>query len=123
VHRNVRSARSVRTVGSDRRLLPAAPGDPVRLCRQGDARPDSDLDLLVVLDDDVPADKLTYRAGMEARRPYKEPADMIACRRDTFRRFSRVVGTLPYAARTEVVVVVYEWGVTLKESASGCPAA
>ena len=72
---------------------------------RGDAGPDSDIDLLVVLDDDAPTDKLTYRAGMEARRPYREAADVIACREDTYRRFSRIVGTLPYAARTEGIVV------------------
>ncbi len=70
-----------------------------------EAGPDSDIDLLVVLDDDAPPEKLTYRAGMEARRPYKQPADVIACREDTYRRFSRIVGTLPYAARTEGIVV------------------
>src|ERR1700693_4400256 len=72
---------------------------------RGDAGPDSDIDLLVVLDDDAPPDRLTYRAGMEARRPYQPPADVIACREETYRRFSRIVGTLPYAARTEGVVV------------------
>lgn len=72
---------------------------------RGDAGPDSDIDLLVVLDDDTPADRVTYRAGMAARATYNEPVDIIPCRADTFRRLSRVVGTLPYAARTEGVVV------------------
>jgi predicted nucleotidyltransferase len=36
---------------------------------RGDAGPDSDIDLLVVLDDDAPAAQLTYQPGMEARRP------------------------------------------------------
>ena len=72
---------------------------------RGDSGPDSDMDLLVVLDDDTPKEKLTYRAGMEARRSYKEPADVIPCREDTYRRFSKIVGTLPYAARTEGIVV------------------
>ncbi len=72
---------------------------------RGEAGPDSDIDLLVVLDDDAPKEKLTYRAGMKARRPYKNPADVIPCREDTYRRFSRIVGTLPYVARTEGVVV------------------
>jgi hypothetical protein len=36
---------------------------------RGEAGPDSDIDLLVVLDDDAPKEKLSYRAGMEARRP------------------------------------------------------
>ena len=72
---------------------------------RGDAGPDSDIDLLVVLDNDAPPEKLTYRAGMDARRPYTAPADVIACKEDTFRRFSRIVGTLPYVARTEGIVV------------------
>ncbi|HTB45571.1 MAG TPA: nucleotidyltransferase domain-containing protein [Acetobacteraceae bacterium] len=72
---------------------------------RGEAGPDSDIDLLVVLDDDAPQEKLSYRAGMEARRPYMLPADVIPCREDTYRRFSKIVGTLPYVARTEGVVV------------------
>jgi hypothetical protein len=76
---------------------------------RGDARPDSDLDLLVVVDDDTPPEKVTIRAGREARRPYRQPADVIPVREETWRRFSRVVGTLPYAARTEGIVV-YERG-------------
>ena len=67
---------------------------------RGEAGPDSDIDLLVVLDDDAPQEKLSYRAGMEARRPYRHPADVIPCREDTYRRFSKIVGTLPYVART-----------------------
>jgi uncharacterized protein len=72
---------------------------------RGEAGPDSDIDLLVVLDDDAPKEKLSYRAGMEARRPYMSPADVTPCREDTYRRFSKIVGTLPYVARTEGVVV------------------
>ena len=72
---------------------------------RGEAGPDSDIDLLVVLDDDAPKEKLTYRAGMEARKLYGNPADVIPCREDTYRRFSKIVGTLPYVACTEGVVV------------------
>ncbi len=76
---------------------------------RGDAGPDSDIDLLVVLDDDAPAEKLTGKAGWESRRPYRRPADVIPCNEDTYRRMSRIVGTLPYAARTEGIIV-YERG-------------
>jgi predicted nucleotidyltransferase len=72
---------------------------------RGDAGPDSDIDLLVVVDDDTPAEKITIRAGRKSRRPYREPADVIPVREDTWRRFSHVAGTLPYAARTEGIVV------------------
>ena len=76
---------------------------------RGEAGPDSDIDLLVVVDDDTPAEKVTSRAGFESRLPYRHPADVIPCREETYRRMSRVVGTLPYAARTEGIVV-YERG-------------
>jgi predicted nucleotidyltransferase len=76
---------------------------------RGEAGADSDLDLLVVLDDDAPAEKVSYQAGMAARASYNDPVDIVPCRADTFRRLSRIVGTLPYAARTEGVVV-YERG-------------
>jgi uncharacterized protein len=72
---------------------------------RGDAGPDSDIDLLVVLDDDAPPEKLTLKAGYEARRSYRQPADVIPCREDTFRRKSRIVGTLAYAASHEGIVV------------------
>ena len=42
---------------------------------RGEAGPDSDIDLLVVVDDDTPAEKLTPEAGYEARRI------VLACRR------------------------------------------
>ncbi len=72
---------------------------------RGEAGPDSDIDLLVVVDDDTPPEKVTVRAGREARRPYRQPADVVPVRESTYRRFSRIVGTLPYAASTEGVVV------------------
>ncbi len=72
---------------------------------RGDATADSDIDLLVVVDDDTPPDRVTARAGRESRRAYRQPADIIPMRERTFDRFSRVVGTVPYAARTEGVVV------------------
>lgn len=72
---------------------------------RGDAGPDSDYDLLVILDDDVPAEKLTLRAGFESRRSYRRPADVVPCREATFRRRARIVGTLCHLAATEGVVV------------------
>ena|SRR5271165_326216 len=72
---------------------------------RGEAGPDSDIDLLVVVDNDTPAEKVTVRAGREARRPYRKSADVIPVREETWRRFSRVVGTLPYVAATEGIVV------------------
>lgn len=73
---------------------------------RGEAGPDSDIDLLVVVvDDDTPAEKLTPEAGYEARKSYRMPADVIPCREATFRRKSRIAGTLPYTAAHEGVVI------------------
>jgi hypothetical protein len=72
---------------------------------RGDSGPDSDIDLLVVVDDDTPAEKVTLRAGFEARRSYHEPADVIPVREETFRRKSRIAGTLARSATLEGIVV------------------
>ncbi len=72
---------------------------------RGQAGPDSDIDLLVVVDDDTPPEKLTLKAGTEARAAYHHPADVIPVREETFRRKSRIPGTLSRAATLEGVVV------------------
>ena len=51
---------------------------------RGEAREDSDIDLLVVVDDDTPAERLTLDAGFEARLPFRLPADVIPCRGGDF---------------------------------------
>ena len=76
---------------------------------RGEAGLDSDIDLLVVVDDDTPAEKLTAEAGYASRESYRMPADVIPCREATFRRKSRIAGTLPYTAAQEGVVI-YERG-------------
>ena len=72
---------------------------------RGDAGPDSDLDLLVIVDDDTPPEKLTARAGWESRRGYSGPADVIPCRESTYHEEIDIVGTLPRAAAREGIVV------------------
>jgi predicted nucleotidyltransferase len=99
------------------KLVPAALLDPVVAyfnprrvivfgsVARGEAGPDSDIDLLVIVDDDTPAEKVTLKAGHESRRSYHEPADVIPVREETFRRKSRIAGTLPRAATLEGIVV------------------
>jgi HEPN domain-containing protein len=72
---------------------------------RGDAGPDSDIDLLVIVDDDTPPDKVTLRAGFESHQAYHEPADVFPVRESTFQRESRVAGTLSRAATLEGIVV------------------
>jgi predicted nucleotidyltransferase len=51
---------------------------------RGKAGPDSDIDVLVVVDDDTPGDKVTIRAGHASRKSYYEPADVFPGREATF---------------------------------------
>jgi uncharacterized protein len=72
---------------------------------RGQAGPDSDLDLLVIVDDDTPPEKVTVRAGYESRQGYREPVDVFPCRESTYQRKRWVVGTLPHAAARDGVVI------------------
>jgi hypothetical protein len=72
---------------------------------RGDHHRDSDYDLLVILDDDAPADKLTSQAGYESRKTYLEPTDIIPCRESVFLRKARIPGTLSHEAALEGIVV------------------
>lgn len=60
--------------------------------------PDSDIDLLVVVDDDTAAEKVTLHAGIEARRGYRRPADVFPVTEETFHRKCGLPGTLARAA-------------------------
>ena len=53
---------------------------------RGESGPDSNTDLLVILDDDARADHLTLRAGWEPRRGYDHPADVIPVREAVYRK-------------------------------------
>jgi predicted nucleotidyltransferase len=66
---------------------------------------DSDIDLLVILDDDAPPEKLTLAAGYAARESYRHAADVIPCRESVFQRKSKIAGTLACQAAAEGVVV------------------
>jgi len=72
---------------------------------RGDAGPDSDIDLFVILDDDAPPEKLTLAAGYQSRRSYHRATDVIPCRDSVFRRKSRVAGTSAYTAAREGRIV------------------
>jgi hypothetical protein len=72
---------------------------------RGEAGPDSDIDLLVIVDDDTPAEKVKLKAGYESRKSYHEPADVIPVREKVFQQNSRIAGTLSRAAVLDGVVV------------------
>ncbi len=72
---------------------------------RGEAGPDSDIDLLVVVDDDTPTEKVTLRAGYESRRSYRRAADVIPVRESVFQKKSGIVGTMAFEAAHDGVVV------------------
>lgn len=72
---------------------------------RGDAGPDSDIDLVVVLDDDVPSDVLSWRHRNAARRGYTGSVDIIPCREGVLRERARAAGSFADTILREGVVV------------------
>jgi Nucleotidyltransferase domain len=72
---------------------------------RGETGPDSDIDLLVVLDDDAPPEKLAWRAVSEARQGYTKAADVIPCRESVLMRRARAIGSFAHAILAEGVTV------------------
>ena len=84
--------------------------DPVRVilfgsCARGQAGGESDFDLVVVLDDDVAKEKLSWRSVYEARRKYDGAVDLFPCRQSVFQERAKVVGSFAHTVLTEGVVV------------------
>jgi HEPN domain-containing protein len=71
---------------------------------RGQATRDSDIDLLVIVDDDTPAEKLTWQAGYEAHRS-RRAADVFPMRAEDFERDRAVVNTLAAEADIDGIVV------------------
>jgi HEPN domain-containing protein len=71
---------------------------------RGEATRDSDIDLLVIVDDDTPPEKLTWKAGYAAHRSGRA-ADVFPMRAGTFERTRAVVNTLAAEADADGIVV------------------
>jgi predicted nucleotidyltransferase len=65
---------------------------------EGRAGLESDWDLLVVVPDDTPAERLTVLAGYQAVRGAGFSADVVPTRRSRFEALKEQVGSLSYAA-------------------------
>lgn len=72
---------------------------------RGEAGDDSDYDLFVVVDDDTPPERLSWRGRYEARKTYHRAIGIVACRASVFERKRGVVGSLSHTADQEGVVV------------------
>ncbi|MDR3519081.1 MAG: nucleotidyltransferase domain-containing protein [Azospirillaceae bacterium] len=72
---------------------------------QGDGRADSDYDLVVVLDDDTPNDRLSSRWRYEARRGFPFAVGIVASRESVLKERGRALGSFAHTVRTEGVAV------------------
>ncbi|MDQ2101389.1 nucleotidyltransferase domain-containing protein [Azospirillum isscasi] len=90
------------------RIVPALKPEAVYLFgsrARGDAREDSDYDLLVVVPDDAPREHRSAVYAQAAKAGTGIPADVIPCRRSFFEANREQVGTLSYKAVREGVRV------------------
>lgn len=72
---------------------------------RGAARRGSDHDLLVIVDDDIPSEKLHWRALHEARKHYRKAVDIVPYRQSTYDDQAGVIGTLPHMVEADGIVV------------------
>ena len=72
---------------------------------QGDAGADSDIDLLVELDDDAPIERLSAKAVQAARSGYHGAVDIIPCRAAVLALRARAIGSFAHTILRDGVTV------------------
>ncbi|OAN44907.1 nucleotidyltransferase family protein [Magnetospirillum moscoviense] len=72
---------------------------------RGDARLDSDIDLVVELDNDAPPEMMSAKVIHSARAGYHEPVDILPCREGVLKERARAIGSFAHTVLTEGVVV------------------
>ncbi len=72
---------------------------------RGDAGPDSDLDLLVVVDDDTPREVFSAQSVYQARRDYHHAVDILPCRASALTARARAKGSFADIVLREGVAV------------------
>jgi predicted nucleotidyltransferase len=72
---------------------------------RGGAGPDSDIDLVVVLDDDIPLEMLNGKAVAEARANYRRAVDIIPCRASKLRERGRATGSFAHQILRDGITV------------------
>lgn len=70
-----------------------------------DAGADSDIDLLVELDDDAPVERLSAKAVQAARGDYHGAVDIIPCRASVLALRARAIGSFAHTILREGVTV------------------
>jgi len=72
---------------------------------RGEARPDSDFDIMVIVPDDAPPERLRSRLAYQVLRGTGTAADVLVWARSSFERRARVVASLPATVMREGVLV------------------
>lgn len=72
---------------------------------RGEAGEDSDIDLLIVVDDDAPKELLSWRALWEARKGYRGAVDLIASRDSVLTERAKAIGSFAHTILEEGAVV------------------
>lgn len=72
---------------------------------RGEAGLDSDIDLVVVLDDDAPPEMLKAKAVAEARAGYRGPVDIVLCRASKLQSRARAIGSFAHLVLRDGVSV------------------
>jgi uncharacterized protein len=72
---------------------------------RGNAREDSDWDVMIVVDDDTRPEQVNWQVLGEVRRGVRAPLELIPFRESTFHERQNVKGSLPWSAATEGLVV------------------
>lgn len=89
---------------------------------RGEAGTDSDIDLVVVLDDEAPIEHLSASSACEARKGYRGSCDILPWRRSDFYRRARIIGSLPHTVLREGHIVYGEdLGTTATEGMNAAP--
>ncbi|HLK83334.1 MAG TPA: nucleotidyltransferase domain-containing protein [Xanthobacteraceae bacterium] len=70
-----------------------------------EASADSDIDLLVELDDDAPAERLSAKAVQNARSGYHGAVDIIPCRAGVLALRARAIGSFAHTILREGVTI------------------
>jgi len=72
---------------------------------RGEAGPDSDIDLVIVLDDNVPPEMLSGKSVAEARASYRRAVDIIPCRASKLQDRARAVGSFAHQILRDGIIV------------------
>jgi hypothetical protein len=72
---------------------------------RGDAREDSDWDVMIVVDDDTRQEQVNWQVMGEVRRGVRAPLGLIPYRECSFRERQNIKGSLPWIVANEGIVI------------------